>query len=107
MKYHLISFLSGVVLTVLLSFKVEDYVTNFSIAEVLKVNELCIFTDSRPLMAYDTLGIMELGFISDTQYESIKTHFMKRARKQYPDADGLILQFKRKGLDNCVVIKFR
>jgi hypothetical protein len=40
MKYHLISFLSGVVLTVLLSFKVEDYVPNFSIAEVLKVNEL-------------------------------------------------------------------
>ncbi len=107
MKYHLISFFTGVVLTVLFSFKVEDYIPDFSTAEVLKVNELYIFTDSRPLMAYDTLGIVELGFIGDTQYESIKTHFMKRAMKQYPEADGLILRLKKNGLDNCVVIKFR
>jgi len=32
---------------------------------------------------------------------------IKKARKKYPDADGLILELDKKGLDQCIVVKFK
>jgi hypothetical protein len=107
MKNHLNGFLLGITISMLIAFKAADFVPKESTAEVNKVEGLYIFTDSKPVMPYDSIGTVELGFVSGTQYESIKANLIKRARKKYPNADGLILNLKKKGLDNCSVIKFK
>jgi hypothetical protein len=107
MKNHLNGFLWGITISMLIAFKASDFVSKESTAEVNKVEGLYIFTDSKPVMPYDSIGTVELGFVSGTQYESIKANLIKRARKKYPNADGLIFNLKKKGLDNCSVIKFK
>jgi hypothetical protein len=89
------------------SFKNEDSKKENASAVVNKIDGFYIFTDSRPLMAYDTLGVVEAGFISGTQYHTIRTNLIKRARKKFANADGLILDLKKNGIDQCIVIQFK
>jgi hypothetical protein len=105
MKKSLISFLFGIGVTILLALKVANFEPNASTAEVNKIEGFYIFTDSKPVMAYDSIGALEIGFITDTQYESIRGNLIKKARNKFPNADGLIMKFDKKGVDKCIVIK--
>ena len=107
MKNVLLSFLLVGALTIILAFNAMSYLPNYSTAEVSKMEGFYVFTDSRPVLPYDSLGVVDLGFVSGSQYESIRANLLKRAREKHPKADGLIMQLNRKGLDHCVVIKFR
>lgn len=107
MKNNMIFFLGGVFFTMVLSFQPLKFEPGYATAEVSKIDGYYIFTDGKPVMAYDTLGVVELGFVSGTQYESIRNNLIKRAIKKYPNGNGLILQLNRSGLDKGVVIKFR
>ena len=107
MKKTLSGFLLGVFLAFALSFTSNEYKANHSTAETSKIDGFYIFTDSKPVMPFDSLGVVDLAFVSGTQYESIRTNLIKRAQKKYPTADGLILNLNKKGLDNCNVIKFK
>ena len=89
------------------SFKNQDAKKENASAVVNKIDGFYIFTDSRPLMAYDSIGIVELGFVTGTQYHTIRTHLIKRARKKFANADGLILDLKKNGIDQCIVIQFK
>ena len=99
--------LAGICLTGILAFNANKYEPNHSTAEVSKIEGFYIFTDSKPIMPYDTLGDVDLGFVSGTQYETIRANLIKRARKKYPTGDGIILNLDKKGLDKCNVIKFK
>lgn len=107
MKKQLLGFIFGVSVTFLLAFKVAEHIPNEATAEVKKIDGFYIFTDSKPVMPYDSLGVVDRGFITGTQYESIKSNLIKRARKRHPNADGLILYLTNVGIDNCVVVKFK
>jgi hypothetical protein len=107
MKKHLIGFLFGVGISILLAFKVADFVPDASTAEVNKIEGFYIFTDSKPIMPYDSIGTVETGFITGTQYESIRNHLIKRAGNKFPNANGLIMEFDKKGIDKCIAIKFK
>ena len=107
MKKTFLSFILGCSLTIIVAFTSNSYHPNYSTAEVLKIEGFYVFTDSKPIMPYDSLGTVDLGFVSGTQYESIKSNLIERARKKYPNADGVILNLKKKGLDTCNVIKFK
>jgi hypothetical protein len=100
-------FLIGICLTAILAFKANWYEINHSTAEVSKIEGFYIFTDSKPIMPYDDLGDVDLGFVSGTQYENIRTNLINRARKKYPAGDGIILNLNKKGLDKCSIIKFK
>ena len=76
-------------------------------AKVNHIDGFYVFTDSSPVRNYDSLGMVEIGFITSTQYEPIRNNLIKNARKEYPNADGIILQFDKKGMDKCIVIKFK
>jgi hypothetical protein len=106
MKRVLFSFLLGGCLTVILAFSTNGYELNHSTAEVTKIEGFYIFMDSKPIMPYDSLGEVDLGFVGGTQYEDIRANLIKRARKKYPTADGIILNLNKKGVDKCNVIKF-
>ncbi|MFZ4477845.1 MAG: hypothetical protein ACOYPR_21795 [Saprospiraceae bacterium] len=107
MKKSLISFLFGIGVTILLALKVANFEPTASTAEVNKIEGLYIFTDSKPVMPYDSIGALEIGFITDTQYESIRRSLIKKARNKFPNADGLIMKLDKKGVDKCIVIKIR
>jgi hypothetical protein len=93
-------------LAALLAFRASTYVPQLATAEVAQKDGFYIFSDCKPVMPHDTLGTVELGFVSGTQYESIKNNLIKKGRQQYPTGNGLILQLNKRGLDKAVVIRF-
>jgi hypothetical protein len=104
MKKQLLGFIFGIGITLLFAFNRSEINSQASTAQVNQIEGFYIFTDSRPVMPYDSLGIVEIGFITDTQYESIRNNLIKRTKIKFPYADGLILNFDKKGVDHCVVI---
>jgi hypothetical protein len=97
----------GICMTISLAFNTDRDESSYSNAEVTKIEGFYIFMDSKPVMPYDSLGTVDLGFVSGTQYETIRANFIKRARKKYPNGDGIILHLNKSGLDKCSIIKFR
>jgi hypothetical protein len=105
MKKYIKGFIFGISISILLAFTIENFKPNSSTAEVNKIEGFYIFTDCKPVIQYDSLGTIEIGFIADTQYESIRANFIKKARNKFPNANGLLLKFNKKGVDKCVVIR--
>ena len=105
MRKHVV--LISLLAIAMFSFKNEEDKVDKSKAVVNQIDGFYIFSDSKPLMAHDTLGIVQAGFISGTQYNTIRTNLIKRARKKYTHADGLIMDLRLHGLDQCIVIKFK
>lgn len=108
MKKNVFFFLLGIGFCSLLSFKLKDenQETSKANAQVSIIDGVFIFTDSKPLSSYEELGVVELYFSGDTQYQSIRDNLIKKARKKYPEAEGLIFDFNKKGIDKCIAIQF-
>lgn len=97
MKKILFGFGLGVGLTTLLAFTPSVLEPRTSMAHVEEVNGVLIFTDSKPMLPYDSIGTVELSFVMDTQYQSIRNHLLKKAKKKYPNVQGLIMKMDKKG----------
>ena len=107
MKKYLLGFLFGISITILFAFKASSFEPTLTTAEVKKIDGLNIFTDCSPVLPYDSIGTFEINFILDTQYQSIRGSFIKKTKIKFPNADGLILNLNKKGIDKCVVIKMK
>jgi hypothetical protein len=107
MKKNFLFFLTGVIAASLLAFTNVAYKAEHGQAQVNFIDGFYVFSDSRPTQSSDSRGVVEIGFITGTQYESIRNNLIKNARKEYPNADGIILHFDKKGVDKCLVIKFK
>lgn len=107
MKKQLIGFIFGISITMLFAFKKSTFTPMASTADVNQIDGLYIFTDSKPVNLYDSLGTVEIGFVKDTQYESIRSSLIIKAKRKFPYADGVLLNFNKKGVDNCVVIDLK
>lgn len=77
----------------LLSFVVIDYELKSSTAEVNQLQGLYIFTDSKPVKEYDYLGTEKLLMTASAQYSNVRDGLVKKVKKAYPQADGVILSF--------------
>ena len=77
------------------------------LARVRKINGLFVFTDCEPVNDYDIVERESATFGFKADYGSIRNKLIKKAIKDYPDADGVILQFTTGGTDRAVVIKFK
>jgi hypothetical protein len=107
MKYFLALFACFSLLFALISFNKKDKGLPLASARVTQVDGLYIFTDCLPTNQFDSIGSVGLGFISGTQYDNIKTNLIKRTKKQFPEAEGLILKLKKNGLDYGIPIVFK
>ncbi|MBP5994343.1 MAG: hypothetical protein KA736_01465 [Crocinitomicaceae bacterium] len=107
MKTSIIGFVLGISVVILPAFIKANYIPNESTAEVNKIDDFYVFTDSKPVLPFDLLGDVDLGFVSGTQYEDIKLNLIKRAKKKFPDGDGIILNLDKKGIDKCIVIQYK
>ncbi|MFY9307818.1 MAG: hypothetical protein WAQ28_02095 [Bacteroidia bacterium] len=107
MKKTVFAFVIGIVVAGLLSFKFA-YDSKKNTAEVEQYQGVYIFCDSKPVMEYDYLGTVKGGLgAMGGQYAGIRDNLIKRAKKEYPNAEGLILILKEGGTDRCDAIKFK
>lgn len=109
MNKTLLGFLLGVIVITLASSAIENYTVKKNTAEVLSYQNVRIFTDCTPVAEYEYLGTVKgpaMSF-SSGQYEPVRDGLIKRAKKEYPQAEGIILILKDMGYDRADVIRFK
>lgn len=72
-------------------------------ADVNALENILIFTDCKPLNEFETIGNVKVGFSVSGSYQEIISKLVKKARKDYPTAQGIIFD----GNDKAQVIKFK
>jgi len=101
---------AGIMLCFLLGFTSSQYVLKRNTAEVNQRAGFYLFVDSEPMADYEYLGTVKvsLGFDEfDVQYSNVRDRLIKKARKKYPEANGLILTFTTGGEDKADCIRFK
>ena len=91
----------------LVAFTFINYEPKKATAEVEQMQGLYIFTDSKPVLEYEYLGTVKAAISMDGQYQGVRDKLIKKAKKDFPTADGLMMQFKSGGTDKCDAIKFK
>ena len=108
MKKLIFGILIGICFTALIGAGIEAYTVSKKTAEVQIYQNIKVFTDCTPVMEYEYLGTIKLGIsFTSGQYQPIRDSFIKSAKKQYPQCDGIILHFVDGGVDSADVIKFK
>lgn len=75
-------------------------------ARAYKENGVFIFTDAEPNCKYTVVGRVSSSFAWNSEYATIKTKLLRKALKDYPQANGVILSLTTGGSDKAVVITF-
>lgn len=75
-------------------------------AIVNRVNGLHVFTDSYPVSQYEVLGAVKTNAF-DGQYSNVRDALIKKAKKEFPGADGIIVFPNQNGSDRAEVVKFK
>ena len=83
--------------------------TDKAAATVNQVQGVYLFIDSKPVAAYEYLGTVDTKGIttSNPQYIVIRDKLIKRIKKDWPAADGVIFSFNAGGRDHADAIKFK
>jgi hypothetical protein len=82
---------------------------NKQLSEVNQVQGLHLFIDSKPVAEYEYLGTIKVTAwnVSSEQYQGVRDALIKKAKKEYPEGNGLIFNFNAGGADLADVIKFK
>ena len=107
MKKIMLGTLIGLSMTSLVAFTAANYEPKKATGEVEQLQGLYIFTDSKPVLEYEYLGTVKATIGWDSQYQGVRDKLIGKAKKDFPNADGLIMQFKSGGTDKCDAIKFK
>lgn len=105
MKKLILGIFAGFILTCILSFSYYEYVVKKNTAEVEYMDGLYIFTDSKPVSEFEYLGTSKVTFgLGSTQYSSVRNMLIKKIKKEYKDANGVIFHFENGGTDKADAI---
>lgn len=74
-----------------------------SAAEAKKHSNVYVFIESEPLTEYEEIGTIKLKVVSSCEWSDIRDKLVKKALKEYPDAEGIIVDHEF----NASVIKFK
>jgi hypothetical protein len=107
MKKMTLGVIFGIVISSLLAFDDTAYEPTKATSEVEQMQGLYIFTDSKPVLEYEYLGTVKTTFAVDVQYVGTRDKMIRKAKKKFPEAEGIIIQFKSGGTDKGDVIKFK
>ncbi len=82
--------------------------TDKALANAQKTQGLYIFNDCEPISDYEVIErVKNVVSFWSADYEHIKGKLIKKALKDHPDAQGLILTMSNKTSDAAAVIKFK
>jgi hypothetical protein len=80
-------------------------------AEVERLHGVYIFTDSKPVQDYEYLGTAgnSIGamIFSSGQYQPVRNDIVRKLKRKFPEAEGVIFHFNNKGIDKADAIKFK
>lgn len=97
-------------LVLLLSVSRPPQTAQKNAATVDQYEGIYLFSDSKPVAPYDYLGSVKSGGgggMQSAQYEDVRDRLIKKCKKEYPQADGLILNLKSGATDKADAIKFK
>jgi len=97
----------GLIILSLLSFSFKSYFDNQkSDARVNQAEGLYVFLQSTPLREYEVLGtVKKTGFVWTGQPEEMYRIILRRAKKEYPNCEGVI--FEDIQMTHAMCIKFK
>lgn len=109
MKKILIGCIIGFCLSAVVAFTVANYEPKKSSAEVEQYQGLYVFSDSKPVKEYDYLGTVKrnTGGFGGGQYTDVRDGLIKRAKSDYPAANGIILILKAGAADRADAIRIK
>lgn len=97
----------GLSLILLVAFSLNKQEVKNNAAEVNRVNSVYVFTDSYPIKQYEVLGHVKVAATWDGSYESSRNQLIKKAKKEFPNAEAIIIYPNHNGTDKADVIKFK
>jgi len=109
MKKQLITFFFGASLILMFSFANQSTEIKQTSAEVSRLNGMAVFIESEPLMEYEVLGDVKYDgtFAITNQYQEVRDALIRKAKKKYKDANGIIIRFCNGCTNRADVIKFK
>lgn len=90
MKKTIFGILIGFSMSLLIGAGIENYVAGKQTANVEMKSGLYIFTSSKPVQDYEYIATVQCGVVKSGYYEEVMTSIIKKVKKQYPNADGII-----------------
>ncbi len=104
----LIAFLCGVVFAGIIAAKVVSYEPRNGTAEVNQEKGFLIFIDCTPVKKYTVLGQVKkrANWSGSGQFDDVKNDLLDKAKRKYPQGQGLLFSFRDGGTDMVDVIKF-
>jgi hypothetical protein len=101
------AFVAGLLLAGTLAFT-AIYEPSKATAEVDRIEGVYIFTNSLPVMEYEVVGKVKASIsFGSGQYTDVRSLLIKKCKKEYPEANGLIMYFVDGGTDRAEAIKFK
>ncbi|MBI3502262.1 MAG: hypothetical protein HY063_10760 [Bacteroidetes bacterium] len=102
-------FLLGALTVGLLAFKVATYDTKNSTAEVDQIQGVYVFIKAKPVKEYEFLGVVKGPTFGSEQMDDMLDYMLKRVKKDYPSANGILFDGPIKRSDNTKVsaVKFK
>lgn len=76
-----------------------NFPSDRNIAKVNQVSGVYLFVDSEPVSEYEYLGSTKCKIAFSVQYQSVRDKLIKKVKKQYPKANGVIFHFHDGGTD--------
>ena len=107
MKKLIFGILIGICFTALIGAGIEAYTVSKKTAEVQAYQNIKVFTDCTPVMEYQYLGTVKVTMSLTGYYPELKTILIKKAKKDYPTVEGLIITITESGDASADVIKFK
>jgi len=110
MKRIIVSTITAVAIVILTSATtIHFYEANKSTGESEQMGGYYIFVDSKPVMEYDFLGTVKggAGAFTSGQYTEVRDGLIKKAQKDFPEGNGLILNLCNGCVDKADVVKFK
>ncbi|MBR4678999.1 MAG: hypothetical protein IKO99_13480 [Bacteroidales bacterium] len=97
------------ILTVLLSMSVSAFAqqNDKGVARVQKNNGIYAFCDNEPISEYDILDRVKSNMSWTGQFNEIRNKLIKKAVKDYPNCDGVVISMAQGGTDRAIIIKFK
>ena len=105
MKKILFGIIIGTTLITLISAGIENYVVGKQTAHAERFQNVYVFTDSKPVMEYEYLGTIKGVMTLTGQYQPVRDGLIKKAKKEYPGCEGVILHLVDGGIDKADVIR--
>jgi len=99
----------SVLIVVAVGFSTNHYTSDKATATVNQVQGVYVFIDSKPVAEYTYLGTVDTKGVVTTnpQYIVIRDRLIKRIKKDWPSADGVIFSFSSGSADHADAIKFK